>query len=56
MFQFEDYAAKLSITTIEESLEYDETLPLLYKLLGIENSQVALKLFCLAIVVTISNN
>ena len=58
MFQFESYAEDIALSMSSGGLEarkYYEQLPLIEKLLGIENSYVPLKLFSLALVMVLSN-
>lgn len=55
MFQFESYAENFQIQTNTQWREYFEQLPLIEKLLGIENSYVPIKLFSLALVLVLSN-
>ena len=55
MFQFEDFAYTIAFKQATEGKSYYEHLPLIEKLLGIENNLVPIKLFSLALVMSISN-
>lgn len=49
------YAFQFDVFVGDNLRKNYENLPLVYKLLGIENSTVALKLSCLALILVLSN-